>query len=74
MDNIHDHNQIKDAPEARAALQKMLLKYMKDELPPEAQAGVAQFIDLMIKIANNEFVCRECLEKHRMTGMQGFIL
>ena len=74
MRNIRNYNQIKDTPEVRASWRKTLLKHMKDELPPEAQASIAQFIDLVIQISNEEFVCKECLEKHQMTGVQGFII
>ncbi len=67
------HDRIEDTPECRASLIKTMLKYMREELPPEAQVGVGEFVDLVIKIANKDFVCKKCLEKYRISGTQGFI-
>lgn len=67
------HDRIEDTEECRADLLKAMLKYMRPELPPEAQAGLATFVDLLIKIANKDFECKTCQEKYRMSGAQGFI-
>ena len=68
------HDQIEDTDECRADLCKAILKYMRPELPPEAQAGIAVFVDLVIKVANKDFVCKKCLDKYCLSGTQGFVL
>lgn len=73
-ENIKFHNSIEDTDECRASLRKTILKYMRTDLPPEAQAGIRDFVDLIIKVANKDFVCKQCQEKYRMSGAQGFIL
>ncbi len=74
MNNLHEHNQIKDTAESKDSFDKTIRFYMRDDLPPDAKERVLGFVDLVVKIANNEFVCQECLEKHQMTGIQGFTL
>ena len=67
-------SEVVDTPECRYSWRKTLLKHMKEELPPEAQAAVAEFVDLVIKVAGDEFVCQECRTKYRLSGTQGFII
>lgn len=68
------HDQIEDTDECRSSLRKAMLKYMRPDLPPEAQTGIAEFVDLIVKVAGNEFVCKKCLDKYQLSGKQGFIL
>lgn len=72
-DNKTTHDRIEDTDDCRASLIKAMIKHMRPEIPPEVQAGIGEFANLLIEISKDEFVCQRCKEKYRISGSQMFI-
>lgn len=68
------HNDIKDTSECRDSLRRTFSLYLRDDLPPYAKKQVEEFIDLVIKVAGDEFECISCRTKNQISGVEGFIL